>query len=232
MRPRTLEGSLNRAIKGIASAIKTQRNMKFHLLVAAGVLILSIMLKLKTIEFLFVTLAVTTVLVAELANTALESVMDLLTKGYNREVRRAKDVAAGAVLLTVVFACLVGYFILVRQAAPFVERISLWTLERPWHLSLSSFLLVLILVMVIKGYFHKGSPMRGGMPSGHAAISFSIWVMTTYVSGNGFVSCLTLGLAVLVAQSRVRKKIHNEWEVIAGAVLGSLITLMIFQLFW
>ena len=73
--------------------------------------------------------------------------------------------------------------------------------------------------------------LRGGIPSGHAAIAFSIWVAVTFLSEAFLPSFLVLILAVLVAQSRVSIGVHKPWEVILGALLGSVVTFFLFKLF-
>jgi len=196
-----------------------------------GVVAAGLYLKLSSFEFVLICITITSVLAAEMANTAVESLVDLVTKNYHPLARRVKDISAGAVLLVAINACIVGYLLLLRRFVPEVGEWASWVMDRPWQLSLAALVLVLIVVVFMKGMFHRGSPLRGGMPSGHAAVAFSAWVTCSLMSMSGLVSFLSLVLALLVAQSRVRKKIHNEWEVTAGAILGTLITVMIFQIF-
>ena len=78
--------------------------------------------------------------------------------------------------------------------------------------------------------------MRGGLPSGHAAIAFAGWMAATLVlhnSGHQFlISTLTFIMALLVAQTRVEAGVHSALEVTIGGVLGALVTLTFFQLFF
>jgi diacylglycerol kinase (ATP) len=69
------------------------------------------------------------------------------------------------------------------------------------------------------------------MPSGHAAVSFSIWIAALYLSGSVPIIILTFLLAVMVSWSRWSSGIHQPREVIAGALLGAGITLLFFWLF-
>src|SRR5207253_1276394 len=82
----------------------------------------------------------------------------------------------------------------------------------------------------------RGRPLRGGLPSGHAAVAFAGWMVATLVlhdSGHRFlISSLTFIMALLVAQTRVEAGVHSAVEVGAGALLGSLVTLGLFQLFF
>ncbi len=70
------------------------------------------------------------------------------------------------------------------------------------------------------------------MPSGHSAIAFSIWTIIALITRNSMVVLLTLVVAVLVAQSRIRQEIHTGWEVVVGSLLGVIATLLCFQIFY
>jgi diacylglycerol kinase (ATP) len=68
------------------------------------------------------------------------------------------------------------------------------------------------------------------MPSGHSAVAFAVWVAVTVLTANALVSILVFLLALLIAKSRVGNGIHTLWEVVAGSVLGALISLLMFQI--
>jgi diacylglycerol kinase len=100
-----------RAGSGLARTVTTQRNMKIHLLATAAVLALAGLLELSREEWLFLLLAIFLVLVAEALNTAVETVVDLVSPGPNPLAGRAKDIAAGAVLLAALHAVVAGALI-------------------------------------------------------------------------------------------------------------------------
>lgn len=91
--------------------------------------------------------------------------------------------------------------------------------------------LVLIVVLLLKAHFRRGHALMGGMPSGHAALAFSVWLAITYITENFFASALSFLLAVVVAQSRVSTRVHRPLEVLAGAALGATMTFLLFKLF-
>ncbi|MBF0488109.1 MAG: phosphatase PAP2 family protein, partial [Nitrospirae bacterium] len=74
-------------------------------------------------------------------------------------------------------------------------------------------------------------PLRGGMPSGHAALSFSVWVSITFITQNLVVSTMVFLGAIAIAASRVESKIHTMAEVIIGALTGSIATYFLFVIF-
>ncbi len=105
-------GSLVNACCGLQYCFKTQRNMAIHSMIGIVVLALGVFLNIPLYDMLFLLAAIILVLVAEAFNTSVEKTIDLYTKERNSLAQIAKDVAAGAVLLTTFFAILVGLVIL------------------------------------------------------------------------------------------------------------------------
>ncbi|MGM0652374.1 MAG: diacylglycerol kinase family protein [Bacillota bacterium] len=104
--------SLKNAFYGLVYCFKTQRNMAVHVFAGVLVLILGVILQVPSSEMLFLLTAIMVVLVAEAVNTAIEKTIDLCTKDRNYLAQVAKDVAAGAVLMTAFFAVIVGLIVL------------------------------------------------------------------------------------------------------------------------
>lgn len=100
------------AVCGICYAVKTQPNMKIHLLSAALVLGVGLFLKMSPLELAVLSLTVFMVLAAEMFNTALEAAVDLVSPRRHPLARIAKDVAAGAVMLTAINALVVAYLLI------------------------------------------------------------------------------------------------------------------------
>jgi diacylglycerol kinase (ATP) len=227
--------SFNHAYRGLVYAVRTQRNMRFHVVASAVVLVLSLLAGVSKLELAILILVITAVFVTELLNTALEFAVDLVTREYHPLAKLAKDVSAGAVLVSSVAALSVGYLVLGDELGPF----SLETLERvrrwPGHLTLVALVLVAIAVLLIKALTRAPNPFVGGMPSGHAAVAFAGWVAASFVAAEerfaGLISLITLLMALLVCQSRVESGIHTVYQVVAGAILGTLLAVAVFQLF-
>ena len=104
--------SFRYAWAGILYAVRTQRNFRIHLAIALLALSLSIMLRITALEAAVVVITISVVLIMELMNTALESVVDLTVgQTYHELAKIAKDCAAGAVLISAIAALLVAGFI-------------------------------------------------------------------------------------------------------------------------
>ncbi|MFN3395932.1 MAG: diacylglycerol kinase [Thermodesulfovibrionales bacterium] len=223
--------STNYAIEGILHSAKTERHLRYHLCAAASVLLISYIIGVSRQDFLIIALIAIMVILAELLNTSIEAVTDLLSPDKSEKARIAKDVAAGAVLITALGAAIVGYIILIPYFKRWFHEGFFIARHSGEEVSIIALILVLILVVITKAYMGKGSPLRGGLPSGHAALSFSIWVIVTFTTGSFISSILCFVLASAVAASRVVQKIHTIWEVILGGLMGAIVTYILFRIF-
>lgn len=231
LREGTLARSFNSALEGFVYALRTQRNVKIHLFVTAVVLVASICLSITKTELILLLLTVALVLIAEMVNTSLEVVLDLVVERYHPLARVAKDVAAGAVLFAALNAVLVGYLIFFEKLkAPIITTV-VNVRRSPEHVTVVSLGLTLLLVFVLKAITGRGTFLRGGLPSGHAAVAFGLWSAVSLLSKNPLVAVFTFLLALLIAVSRVRLGIHSVLEVSAGALLGVGVTAGCFWIF-
>ena len=105
--------------------------------------------------------------------------------------------------------------------------------DAPAQITLVALVITVIVVIATKAYFGRGTPLRGGLPSGHAAVAFAGWMAATYIVSDShrfLISVLTFIMALLVAQTRVESGVHSTLEVAYGGAIGALVTLSIFQL--
>jgi diacylglycerol kinase (ATP) len=227
--------SFNFAFEGIIHVLRTQRNMRIHFMIAAGVLIAALIVGVSRLELVILLMAISFVLIAEMINSALEAGIDVATTSFDPLAKLAKDIAAGAVLIATVNAVAIGYLVfsdqIVDRSSRLIERLR----DAPAELTLIALVLTIIVVISIKAYTGRGTPLRGGLPSGHAAIAFGGWMAITNVVGDSthwfLISSLAFLMALLVAQTRVESGVHSLLEVAYGAVLGALAVLVIFQVF-
>jgi len=179
---------------------------------------------------ILITLSVV-VLSVEMLNSALETITDILFREYDERAKRIKDMAAGAVLITAMGAAVIGFVILFEPVKNFFYSGLSIAKHAKSDVAIVALIVVLIMVVLTKSFFGKGEPLRGGMPSGHAAVSFSMWVAVTMISESFIPSLLVLFMAVIIAQSRVSTGAHRPLEVIVGALLGITVTFTLFKLF-
>ena len=230
MRGRKIIETFNCAIDGVIYTLKSERNMKIHYFIGLIILFLSLFFDLSRLEMISLFFAISLVVISEMINTAIEKSIDLFTKEYSEFAKIAKDVAAGAVLIASLNSIVVGYIIFFDRINPFTYILLNKIRKSDIHITVIGIVIVMILVIVGKALTGRGTHLRGGMPSGHSALAFSVATAVTFVSEEMLVSTLTYLLAFLVAQSRIEGKIHSTAEVIAGGILGILVTTVIFQL--
>jgi diacylglycerol kinase (ATP) len=227
--------SFNNAAEGVIHALRTQRNLWIHFTIAAAVLVAAVAFGVSKLELMVLLLAITFVLVAELVNTAIEATVDVASTSFDPMAKLAKDIAAGAVLVASLNAVAVGYLVfsgsVADRSSRFLDRLS----DAPARLTLVSLAFTVIVVIAVKAWTGRGTPLRGGLPSGHAAVAFAAWMAVTLVLDETpqrfLISSLTFIMALLVAQTRVETGVHSATEVASGAALGALTTLFLFQAF-
>ena len=233
-RPPSIIESFNFAFAGIIHVLRTQRNMRIHFLVAALVLIAALVSGVDKLELIVLLLAIAFVLIAEMVNTAVEAAVDVATTSFDPMAKLAKDIAAGAVLIATAVAVAVGYLVFSGQVADRSSRLLDRLSQAPAELTLIALFLTTIIVIGTKALTGSGTPLRGGLPSGHAAVAFSGWMAMTLIledSGHRFlISSLAFIMALLVAQTRIESGVHSSVEVLYGGLLGALVTLAVFQL--
>lgn len=99
------------AVRGILETIRTERNARIHLVCAAVVILAGCFFRVSKNEWLVLMLTISAVITAEVINTAVESTVDLYTSRYHPLAEKAKNAAAGAVLVTAIGAVVVGLII-------------------------------------------------------------------------------------------------------------------------
>ena len=233
LRPPSLLDSFNYAFEGIIHVLRTQRNMRIHFVVAVAVLVLAVFADVTKLELIALLMAIAFVLVAEMINSAIEAAIDVATSSFDPMAKLAKDIASGAVLIAAINAVAVGYLVFSGKTATRTARLIDRVRDAPAELTIVALVVTVIVVIAVKAWTGSGAPLRGGLPSGHAAVAFAGWIALTYVAGQNhrfLVSTIAFVLALLVAQTRVESGVHSSLEVALGGLLGALMTLALFQL--
>jgi len=231
----SLIDSFNYAFQGVIHAVRTQRNMRVHMLAAITVLVVAIAVGVNQMELIALVIAIAFVLITEMINSAVEGAIDVATTSFDPLAKLAKDMAAGAVLIATMTALTIGFLVfndrVANPSTDLLNRIE----NAPVYVTLIALFVTIAFVIVTKALTHRGTPLRGGLPSGHSAIAFAGWMALTYlvagVEHRFLISALAFVMALLVAQTRIEAGFHSALEVTYGAVIGALVTLALFQLF-
>jgi len=231
VKPTRFIDSVNCAIEGIIYTVRTQKHMRSHFLAALVILLAALLLRVSSIEFMVLSLAVSFVLFAELINTAIEVVVDMISPEFHPLAKVAKDVAAGAVLVAAFGTMIMGYLVLAKYLFPLHKRALGMVGTNSEMGTLVSVILVLIAVIMLKAITGSGTPLKGGVPSGHTAVAFSIATSVSLNTQEPLISFLSFILAGMVSHSRLLLHIHTMREVVFGALTGTVLTIAVTLLF-
>jgi diacylglycerol kinase (ATP) len=210
--------------------------MRLHFAIAVAVLVVAVAVSVSRLELIVLLLSITFVLVAEMINSAIEAAIDVATSSFDPLAKLAKDIAAGAVLIASINAIVVGYLVFSSHVSDSTSNIFERLRDAPAKVTIIALILVVFLVIMTKALTGRGTPLRGGLPSGHAAVAFAAWMAVTQMLGPSehrlLVSTIMFGVAALVAHTRIETGIHSTLEVVYGGLLGAAVTLVVFQLFF
>jgi diacylglycerol kinase (ATP) len=226
---KTFIDSFNNAVNGLKFVFKNERNFKIHIAAAILVFLFSLFMDFSSIELLLITITVSFVFFAEIINTAIESIVNTMIKVYHPKAKIIKDVAASGVLIASINSIVVAHIVFVGRLDTGLDMVIDRLRRYPPHIALISIILTVVVVILLKLLYNKGTPFKGGMPSGHTAVAFVITTSIALWFQDVTLILLCLALSLLVAQSRIEGKIHNTFEVVAGALVGILITVFVFS---
>lgn len=229
--PRDIFQPFKVALNGIIFTFKTQRHMRFHLYVVFTIVLLGMFVNLGLREMLVLLFTVSLVVVAEMFNSAIEAVVDMVSPNYNPNAKFAKDIAAGAVLITTIIALVVGALLILGENRWETLRVNLSSetpvIGGPLRIIIG-FFLCLLAVIIGKGLGKRGQVLQGGLVSGHATLGFFFATCAVLMTPNALVGALAVLLAAIIAQSRYEAKFHSLGELAIGAAVGVTIGLMLF----
>ncbi len=219
------------ALDGIIYAITTQGNIKKQLVIAVIVMLISLFFDLNRAEFLCLMFTVVLILVAEMINTAIETVVDLYTDLYHPKAKIAKDVGAGAVVLTAINAVIVAYFLLFEKISTIGLKLVDEVANSPVHLAFVAVLLTVITIVTIKAAStnKKNKFIKENfMPSGQTAVAFAGLTIIWLTTRNVVIFTISLVLALLIALNRYENKKRSKSEIIVGACVGILVVILLY----
>jgi len=205
--------------------------MRSHFVAALVVMLAALFLRVSPIEFALLAISILFVLFAELINTAVEALVDLVSPGFHPLAKTAKDTAAGAVLVAACGAGIMGYLILAKYILPLYGKVLVMFGTQSDLGTVVAILVVTVVVIMIKSLSGTGTPLHGGAPSGHAAVAFSIATAVSLNTGDPLISLLCIAMAVMVSHSRLLMRIHTMREVVLGSLVGAGITIIVLLAF-
>ncbi len=220
------------AFNGIIYAVTTQTNIKKQLLIAVIVMIVSLFFDLNKAEFLCLMFTVVLVIIAEMINTAIETVVDLYTDLYHPKAKIAKDVGAGAVVLSAINALIVAYFLFFEKISTIGTKLIDEIAKSPIHLAFVALIITIIAIVALKSAIttSKNKSINNFKPSGQSAIAFAIATIIWLSTRNVVIFTLALVLAIIICINRYENKQRTKTEIFTGALVGILVVILLYGL--
>lgn len=222
------------AYEGLVWAINHEKNMKFHMIALAALLVISLFFNISRVEMITLVFAVSFVLGSELLNTSIEQAVNLASKGrFSPFAKASKDLAAAATFIAALNALFVAYLIFFDKFINFYDSVLVKITKSPSHLALVTISLVVVITIFLKGVFYEGhgTAFKGGFVSGHTSIAFCMATIGIFITNEPLVKFILVGIALVVAESRYEADIHSIPEIIRGAILGASMAMAIFGIF-
>lgn len=110
-----IANSFKYAFQGLLASFKTERNMKIHILIMILVILMGVTLKINIIEWIISIILFGMVISAELFNTVIETVVDMIVQYKDPKAKLAKDISAGAVLVLAISSAIIGLIIFIPK---------------------------------------------------------------------------------------------------------------------
>jgi diacylglycerol kinase len=220
--------SFRYAYEGIKYALDTQRNMKFHFFVSFLVLLAALLLRLQKTDILFILLAMTLMIVTELINTAVEKAVDLAMPDQHPLAKIAKDVAAASVLVSAVFAIVVGMIVFYEPIDRLFRQVN--TAESTMSAGIIWVLIALVILSVIvieTRFSDKGKFVR---PSLLTAVAFAIAALIALFVQHTIVALLAFTLSCMFLIVLYDRKTRSFPALFLGALIGIAVTVLAYIL--
>lgn len=116
--------SFSYAFKGITNLLKSEPNARIHFVAAICAVILGILFKISTFEWVSVVIVIGLVFLSELLNTAIEKLADMVDPEWNIKIGQIKDLSAGAVLVSAIISLIVGGLIFIPKVIDLFNNIA------------------------------------------------------------------------------------------------------------
>ena len=115
MKEKRIINSFKYAIEGFFTSLKTERNMKIHMVIMILVILMGFALKISLLEWIICIILFSIVISGELFNTAIETVVDMIMPHKNPKAKIAKDVSASGVLILAIGSAIIGLIIFIPK---------------------------------------------------------------------------------------------------------------------
>ena len=228
---KTFFTAMHHALDGVIRAFKTERNLRIDYIIGLFVLICSLFFDFTKTEFACLCLTIGFVIFAEMINSTVEYIVDLITDKYDDRAKAAKDIAAGGVLISSIVAVVVAFFLFADKIGMATTSVLSTIFSSNIYILFTIIFAVILLVVILKGFFGKGSSSYSAVyPSARVALAFGLTTYVYIITRSFLVGGVALILSVIIAQRRVENTKTRAIYMIISAIIGILVVLIIYQM--
>lgn len=227
---KTFFTAFGHAIDGIIRAFKTERNLRIDYIIGLCVFICSLFFDFTKTEFACICLTIGFVIFAEMINSSVEYIVDLVTDKYDDRAKAAKDIAAGCVLIASGVSVVVAYFLFEDKLYNATTHIIKSILSSKLHILFTIIFAITLLVVILKGFFSKDNEYSKSHPSLRVTLAFGLTAYSYLITKSLFVGGVTFLLSIIISQMKVQNSKTRPIYILFSALLGILIVLVIYQI--
>ena len=229
---KTFFSATRNALNGIIHAFKTEKNLRLDYLAGVLVLLISMFFDFTKTELICLIITIGFVIFAEMINSTVEYIVNLVKTEYDLNAKAAKDIAAGGVLIASIISVIVAYLLFVDKIRQASTALLTAVLSSKSHMLVTILFVVTLLVVILKGVFSKDKDNNyvKAFPSARVTISFALSTYLFVITQNLLVGGVALALSLMVSSIKRENDKTTMVQVILSALLGILLVVSVYQL--
>lgn len=229
---KTFFSATKNALNGIIHAFKTEKNLRNDYIIGALVLFVSLFFDFTRTELVCLVLTIGFVIFAEMINSTVEYIVNLVKTEYDLNAKAAKDIAAGGVLIASLISVIVAYLLFVDKIGQATTALLTAVLSSKAHMLVTILFVVTILIVILKGIFSKDKDNNyvKAFPSARVTISFALSTYLFVITKNLIVGGVAIALSIMVSSIKRENDKTTMMQVIFSALIGILLVISVYQL--
>ncbi len=227
---KSIFSAMKNALNGIIHVFKTERNLRIYYVIGALVFCTSFFFNFTKTEFACLCLTIGFVIFAEMINSTIEYMVDLITDKYDERAKAAKDIAAGGVLIAATVAVIVAYFLFIDKIKGASLLLFSQMINSNIHLLTTILFIVILLTVILKGVFSKSRNYVKAFPSTRIVISFGLATFLLLITKSIMVGGVAFALCFIISELKRENEKVNTAFIILSALLGILLVLIVYQI--
>lgn len=229
---KTFFSATKNALNGIIHAFKTEKNLRLDYLIGALVFFVSLFFDFTKVELICLVITIGFVIFAEMINSTVEYIVNLVKTEYDLNAKAAKDIAAGGVLIASAISVIVAYLLFVDKIRQASTALLTAVLSSKAHMLVTILFITTILVVILKGSLSKDKDNNyvKSFPSARVTISFALSTYLFVITKNLLVGGVAFALSFMVSSIKRENDKTTMMQIVLSALLGILLVVSVYQL--